>query len=114
MMSASRAGSSPVDAATVLISASRLSGRAVRELGGLRGLGDARRRVFGFGQEAVGDGVVVHAPQGADQVLGCAASAAGVAARGDVRLGVLGELADLQRDGSVMSLVPHASVTRFQ
>jgi hypothetical protein len=54
------------------------------------------RRVLVLGEDVVGDCVVIHAPQRADQMLGCAAPAAGVPAMNDVRLGVLGKLADLQ------------------
>ena len=60
---------------------SRLSGRAMRALRSLRGLGTRAAGFSASDRKPIGDCVVVHAPQGADQVLGGAASAAGVPAR---------------------------------
>ena len=58
-------------------------------------------RVLGLGEDAVSDQVAVHAPQRADQVLGGAASSAGVPALYGAFPDLLGELADLQRGGLV-------------
>ena len=58
-------------------------------------------RVLGLREDAVGDQVAVHAPERADQVLGGAASSAGVPALHGAFPDLLGELADLQRGGLV-------------
>ena len=99
--SASRAGSLPVVDATRHSSPRRLSGSAMRALRSLRGLAAHAARVLGLREDAVGDQVAVHAPERADQVLGGAASSAGVPALYGACPDLLGELADLQRGGLV-------------
>jgi hypothetical protein len=61
------------------------------------GLGDLPGRVVRRADQAVVLGLLVHAAQGADEVLGGAAPAAGVPARDGVLPDVLDQLADLRR-----------------
>lgn len=74
-------------------------------LGSRPGFGHLASGVVAVGEVAVGDGVVVHAAQGGDQVFGGAASAAGVAPMDDVGPDVLGELLDLGRGGLVEAAI---------
>ena len=61
--------------------------------------GYSRRRVLGFGQDAVGDRVVIQAAERGDQVLSSAPPAAGVAALDGRCLYLFGELADFRGGG---------------
>ena len=58
--------------------------------------GNASRGVLALGQDAVGDRMFVQAPERGDQVLGCAAAAAGISPGDHGCLDVLGELADVR------------------
>jgi hypothetical protein len=59
-------------------------------------LGHAGGGVLAFGQDAVSDRMLVHAPEGGDQVLGRAAAATGISSLNDRRFDLLGKLADLR------------------
>ena len=114
MISASRAGSSPVDAATALISASRPSGRAMREAGGLRGLGT---RAAGFSASVRKPSATAWLYMHRKAPIRCSAAASPPRAFRRCTTFALMSSANWlisKGDGSVMSLGPHASTTRFQ
>ena len=60
------------------------------------GFGYSRRRVLGFGKDAVGDRVIIQAAERGDQVLSSAPPAAGVSALDGRCLYLFGELADFR------------------
>ena len=96
-ISVSSSGSSPVVAATWLISASRVSFTARRVDGRRRGLATLRAGLSRSSIRPSSSALPVEAAQRGDQVLGRAAAAAGVAAGHRVRLDVRHQLPDLRR-----------------
>ena len=113
--SVSSSGSSPVRRRRVVDLGQALVGDSPAGGGQAARLVHLPGRVLIAGDEPVFLGVLVHAAQGGDEVLGGAAPAAGVPPGHDVGPDVLDELADLRRRAARRCRrLPHCSVTRFQ